>query len=104
MFKIKILIAIIGFMMAVSASVLVADTVETRDGARLVGKITGITDKKITLDTTYAGALEINRAEGRGGRLQHRRARICPPGKRDHHFRQNFPHGPVEIEYCCIER
>ena len=63
MFKIKILIAIIGFMMAVSASVLVADTVETRDGARLVGKITGITDKKITLDTTYAGALEINRAE-----------------------------------------
>ena len=50
-------------MMAVSASVLVADTVETKDGARLVGKITGITDKKITLDTIYAGALEIDRAE-----------------------------------------
>ncbi len=63
MFKIKILIAVIGLMMAVNASVLVADTVETRDGARLVGKITGISGEKISLDTTYAGAIEIDRAE-----------------------------------------
>ncbi len=50
-------------MVAGGASVLTADTVETRDGARLVGKITGITEEKITMVTAYAGTLEINKTE-----------------------------------------
>ncbi len=39
------------------------DTVETRDGAVLVGDITGMTDETITLETVYAGVLEIKKAE-----------------------------------------
>ncbi|HKB91717.1 MAG TPA: hypothetical protein VKC60_14460, partial [Opitutaceae bacterium] len=36
-----------------------ADTVETKDGSKLIGKITKIEDGVIQLDTTYAGTLKI---------------------------------------------
>lgn len=36
-----------------------ADVVETRDGARLVGTITGISDGVLNLQTSYAGTLEV---------------------------------------------
>lgn len=40
-----------------------ADVVETRDGARLTGTISGIANGVLTLETSYAGTLEINTAE-----------------------------------------
>ncbi len=40
-----------------------ADMVSTRDGAQLVGTIKGIENGKITLETSYAGTLEIDTAE-----------------------------------------
>ncbi len=42
------------------------DTVETKDGARLVGKITGITENTIDLETVYAGTLKIKKGEVAG--------------------------------------
>ncbi len=46
-----------------SVPALRADVVETRDGARLTGTITGVLDGKITLETAYAGTLEIDSAQ-----------------------------------------
>jgi len=40
-----------------------ADVIETKDGARLVGTVTGINGGKITLNTTYAGDIEVDQAE-----------------------------------------
>jgi putative salt-induced outer membrane protein YdiY len=48
------------------AGLLHADVVETRGGARLVGKITKIDDGKIFLDTDYAGKLEVKQSEVTG--------------------------------------
>lgn len=42
---------------------LAADTVDTRGGAHLIGKITAIDAGEITLDTDYAGKLTIKQAE-----------------------------------------
>ena len=39
------------------------DTVETKNGARLVGKVAKIDDKTITLTTDYAGTLTIKKSE-----------------------------------------
>ena len=47
----------------IGAPAVLADTVETKDGARLVGKITGITENTIALETVYAGSLRIKKAE-----------------------------------------
>ncbi len=43
-----------------------ADVVDTRAGARLVGKITKIDDGKVFLETDYAGKLEIKQSEVTG--------------------------------------
>lgn len=40
-----------------------ADVIETKGGARLVGKVTGITGDLITLNTDYAGDLTIKQSE-----------------------------------------
>ncbi len=46
-----------------AAPMLRGDIVVTNDGARLVGRITGIADGKITLDTSYAGIIEIDQSK-----------------------------------------
>lgn len=56
------------FLKASLASLLVglvasADVIETKDGARLIGTVTGINGGKITLKTSYAGDIEIDQAE-----------------------------------------
>jgi hypothetical protein len=53
-----LLLAILAF----SAAHLAADVVETKNGARLVGKITKITDGTITLATDYAGEIAIKQS------------------------------------------
>jgi hypothetical protein len=40
-----------------------ADVIQTKDGARLVGTVTGINGGKITLSTTYAGDIMVDQAE-----------------------------------------
>ncbi len=40
-----------------------ADVVETTDGSRLTGRVVGIHDGVLTLETTYAGTLEIRMSE-----------------------------------------
>ena len=40
-----------------------ADVIETKDGARLVGTVAGINDGKITLKTSYAGDIEVAQSE-----------------------------------------
>lgn len=47
----------------VLASALRADVVETKNGARIVGKILKITDGSIAMNTDYAGALTIKQSE-----------------------------------------
>ncbi|OIR05180.1 hypothetical protein GALL_127380 [mine drainage metagenome] len=48
---------------AALASVARADIVETKDGARLVGKVSGISGGTVTLSTTYAGDISIKQSE-----------------------------------------
>ena len=60
-FSVKRVVA--GVLVALVPCLSFGDTVETRDGARLVGKITGITDETIIMETVYAGSLEIKKAE-----------------------------------------
>ena len=48
---------------ALCASPLCADSIETKNGARLVGTIEKIEDGKITLATDYAGKLEVKQSE-----------------------------------------
>jgi hypothetical protein len=50
-------------VLALSAAHLFADVVETRNGAKLVGKITKIVGGTITLATNYAGELAIKQSE-----------------------------------------
>lgn len=40
-----------------------ADVIETKDGARLVGKISAIAAGSVTLDTAYAGKITVKQAE-----------------------------------------
>jgi hypothetical protein len=58
----KLIAVLLGFALA-GAAHLAADTVETRDGAKLVGKITKIDDGSVYLDTAYAGSLKIKQSE-----------------------------------------
>lgn len=51
------------FSFVLGAFVASADVIETKDGARLVGTVTGINGGKITLSTTYAGDIMIDQAE-----------------------------------------
>lgn len=46
-----------------AASIAQADVVETTDGGRLTGKIIAVDQGKITLETSYAGTLEIDQAQ-----------------------------------------
>jgi len=46
-----------------AASSLFADTIETKDGARLVGKVSKISDGDVVLSTTYAGSVTIKQSE-----------------------------------------
>ncbi|GAB5562487.1 MAG: hypothetical protein SynsKO_41340 [Synoicihabitans sp.] len=45
------------------ASVASADVIETKDGARLVGTVSGINGGKISFKTSYAGEIKIDQAE-----------------------------------------
>jgi hypothetical protein len=47
----------------VASNLLLADTVETRDGNRFVGKVTSINAGVVTLDTVAAGTISIKQAE-----------------------------------------
>jgi putative salt-induced outer membrane protein YdiY len=49
-------------VLALCAGTLFADTVETSDGARFVGKITTIAAGVITVETTYAGKIQIKQS------------------------------------------
>lgn len=55
--------AILGALCALSAAALQADLVETKDGARLVGKITKTDGGTVYLATAYAGEVAIKQAE-----------------------------------------
>ena len=63
--RIWIQLQLAGFLLGVLTTGL-ADSVETRNGAILVGKITEITDDVIKLDTEYAGSLEIQKEKVAG--------------------------------------
>lgn len=54
--------AVAALLACVSARAL-ADVVETRNGARIVGQITKIADGSVAVKTDYAGALEIKQSE-----------------------------------------
>lgn len=51
------------FVSLLWATVAVADVIETADGARLVGTVTGINGGKITLKTSYAGEIKVDQGE-----------------------------------------
>jgi len=53
----------IAALSALTASFVLADVIETKNGARLVGKITKIDGGVLTLSTAYAGDLSIKQAE-----------------------------------------
>ncbi len=55
------IIAISGISLGFLSPFLHADTVITSDGAKLVGKIKAISESSITLETQYAGNLEVKR-------------------------------------------
>lgn len=57
----KLLPTLIASLLA--ATLALADVVETKNGSRLIGKVTKIADGKITLSTTYAGELAISQGE-----------------------------------------
>lgn len=50
-------------LLITTASILSADVVETKDGARIVGKIVRIKDGAIAIDTSYAGTLAVKQSE-----------------------------------------
>lgn len=57
--------------LALAAGRLAADTVDTRSGAHIVGKITRIDAGEITVDTDYAGKLTIKQSEVTGFTTDH---------------------------------
>ncbi len=48
---------------ALSSAMLSADTIETKDGSRLVGTVTKIDGGNITLMTSFAGAITIKQSD-----------------------------------------
>src|SRR5437868_3556394 len=56
-------ILVFAILLAALATPARPDTVETKDGARLIGKIAKIDDKVITPPTDYAGTLTIKKSE-----------------------------------------
>ena len=64
--RLSILLFGLGLSLAWPTGWLHADVVETRSGARLVGRITKIDDGKIFLETDYAGKLEVKQSEVTG--------------------------------------
>jgi putative salt-induced outer membrane protein YdiY len=62
MFKCPLLALVAAFFVVASTSV-GADVVETRSGARLVGKVTAIDGSVVSLSTDYAGGLTIKQEE-----------------------------------------
>lgn len=50
-------------VLVVLANPVRADVIETKGGARLVGKVTKIDDKAVTLNTDYAGTLTVKKSE-----------------------------------------
>ena len=50
-------------LIALSSAVLSADTVETKDGSRLVGTVTKIDGGNVTLLTSYAGEITIKQSD-----------------------------------------
>lgn len=57
----KLLLSVIVTLCAFSFAL--ADVVETKNGAKLVGKVTKISDGKVTLSTNYAGDVAISQSE-----------------------------------------
>ncbi len=56
--------ALIAFFLAViSAAQLSADVVETKDGARLVGKVVKIDGGSVSVETSYAGTIAVKQSE-----------------------------------------
>lgn len=53
----------LGLLLALPTVSLLADTVETVDGSRLVGRILSIDSGKVVLETAYAGKIEIAQAQ-----------------------------------------
>jgi len=60
----KILTTILALaLLACGAARLAADVVETKNGAKLIGKITRIVDGRLSLSTSYAGEIVIKQSE-----------------------------------------
>lgn len=59
----QLLVRVASVALLVGGSVLSADVVETRNGARLVGTVTKIDGTTVTLETEYAGTLSIKQDE-----------------------------------------
>ena len=64
--RLSVLLLGLGVSLCWPTGLLQADVVETRAGARLVGKITKIDEGKVFLDTDYAGKLEVKQSEVTG--------------------------------------
>lgn len=50
-------------LLALAGSVVSADVVETKDGARIVGKVTAIDGSSVAVDTAYAGTVKVKQSE-----------------------------------------
>jgi hypothetical protein len=50
-------------LFALAVRIVLADVVETKDGARIVGKVTQIDGTTVVLDTEYAGPVKIKQAD-----------------------------------------
>ncbi len=59
----RTLCAALAALPLITALELAADTVEIRNGARIIGNITGISDGSIVVETDYAGTLTIKQSE-----------------------------------------
>jgi putative salt-induced outer membrane protein YdiY len=64
--RLPFLLLCLGLGLSWPAGLLRADVVETRAGARLVGKIAKIEEGKVLLETDYAGKLEVKQSEVTG--------------------------------------
>ncbi|MFT3868578.1 MAG: DUF481 domain-containing protein [Nibricoccus sp.] len=50
-------------LLALAGSIVSADVVETKDGARIVGKVTQIDGATVIIDTAFAGTLKVKQSE-----------------------------------------
>jgi len=62
----KLYLLLLPLLLLLAIRTVSADVVETKDGARLVGKITQIDGTTIVLDTAYAGQVKIKQSEVTG--------------------------------------